>query len=128
MSAPKAPLGLRPAIADPETELEKALESVRASAMQTAEILSRQRDEALSALAAERERIARAIEANMNHDATRNATLATVARIAREGDTPPTPTLYDAWAQGFLAGCDHGHAVAWSKPAVKPANPFGGDA
>ena len=32
-----------------------------------------------------RERIAQAIEADANHDVVRNATLATAARIAREG-------------------------------------------
>lgn len=41
------------------------------------------RDE--SVRAAERERIARKIEAEANHDVVRNATLATAARIAREG-------------------------------------------
>ena len=43
------------------------------------------------AKAAERERVAQAIEAEMNHDAVRNATLATAARIARtpaETDRP----------------------------------------
>jgi hypothetical protein len=38
-----------------------------------------------SVRADERERIARNIEAEANHDVVRNATLATAARIAREG-------------------------------------------
>lgn len=35
-----------------------------------------------------RDTVAESIEADMNHDANRNATLATAARIAREGTTP----------------------------------------